>query len=128
MEIRIAISDQEIGACYAIMKQLRPHLREKDFVSTIRNRLPPEYRLAYVEVDGRPVAAAGYRVTQKLSVGKFLHVDDLVTDESSRSKGHGASLLTWLRGEARAHGCGRILIKELNAVRQRSPSLMTLSP
>jgi GNAT superfamily N-acetyltransferase len=51
------------------------------------------------------VAVAGYRVTYKLSAGRFLHIDDLVTDGSVRSQGHGAQLLAWLRTLARTEGC-----------------------
>ena len=108
MSINITASDQEILACFAIMKQLRPHPKAEDFVSKVRTHLPAEYRLAYVEVDDRPVAVAGYRVTEKLSRGKVLHIDDLVTDEASRSQGHGASLLAWFCAEARALGCGSV--------------------
>jgi GNAT superfamily N-acetyltransferase len=34
-----------------------------------------------------------------------LYVDDLVTDESHRSKGYGQRLLKWLFNEARDAGC-----------------------
>jgi GNAT superfamily N-acetyltransferase len=105
MVIRIAESDEEVAACFPVMRQLRPHLEADEFVSMIRKRMPADYKLAYVEVDGRPVAIAGYRITEKLSTGRFLHVDDLVTDEASRSKGYGARLLEWLRDQARAAAC-----------------------
>ena len=108
MDIKIATTDQEIRACFAIMQQLRPHLKAGEFVSKVRNDLPAAYRLAYAEVDGRPLAVAGYCVTEKLSAGKFLQVDDLVTHEPARSRGHGAKLLAWLQAEARAHGCGSV--------------------
>jgi GNAT superfamily N-acetyltransferase len=34
-----------------------------------------------------------------------LYVDDLVTDETIRSKGYGKQLLDWLIAEARRTGC-----------------------
>lgn len=105
--IRIAATDEEIGSCFPIMSQLRPHLTGDAFAAAVR-RLPGEYRLAYVEVDGRPVAVAGYRITETLSAGRFLHIDDLVTDAASRSKGYGKALLRWLRDHARAMSCGSV--------------------
>ena len=33
-------------------------------------------------------------------MGKNLYVDDLVTREACRSKGHGKALIDWLRNEA----------------------------
>jgi GNAT superfamily N-acetyltransferase len=50
-------------------------------------------------------AVAGYRYYDKLFSGRNLYVDDLVTDASRRSRGHGAALLQWLADEAKRHGC-----------------------
>jgi GNAT superfamily N-acetyltransferase len=105
MTIRIATSDEEIAGCFPVMRQLRPHLIEATFVARIRELMAAGYKLAYLIADGRPVAVAGYRIEDKLSTGTFLFVDDLVTDESARSQGHGASMLAWLREQARAAGC-----------------------
>jgi GNAT superfamily N-acetyltransferase len=90
------------------LRQLRPHLTEEQFVGRIRQLMSGGYRLAYLMSDGRPVAVAGYRIADKLSAGRFLFVDDLVTDEAARSKGHGARLLAWLREQARAEGCPQL--------------------
>ena len=105
MSILVATSDEEIAACFPVMKQLRPHLTPEEFVLRVRKQMSAGYKLVYFLSDRRLVAVAGYRVANKLSAGKFLFVDDLVTDETARSKGYGARLLTWLRGQARAEKC-----------------------
>jgi GNAT superfamily N-acetyltransferase len=105
MSIRIATSDEDIAACFLVMVQLRPHLKPQEFVTRIRRQMESGYRLTLYDVADRPVAIAGFRVSEKLSAGKFLFVDDLVTDETSRSKGYGAESLAWLRAQARAEGC-----------------------
>ncbi|HXV77461.1 MAG TPA: GNAT family N-acetyltransferase, partial [Candidatus Polarisedimenticolaceae bacterium] len=67
------------------------------------------YRLAYCEDgDGTVVAVAGFRVSENLAWGKFLYVDDLVTDATRRSGGHGAGLLAWLRRTAVDAGCAEL--------------------
>ena len=43
-----------------------------------------------------------------LAVGKHIYVDDLVTDATTRSKGHGKLLLDWLKVEAVRLGCVRL--------------------
>jgi GNAT superfamily N-acetyltransferase len=108
--IHLATTDWQIRECYPVMVQLRAHLKADDFVETIRRMERIGYRLAFVESDHRPVAVAGYRISQKLSAGRFLYVDDLVTDEAHRSKGHGSRLLTWLIEQARAAGCAKVLL------------------
>ena len=106
MSIRVAATDAEILACHGVMVGLRPHVPRETFVERVRRQAKDGYRLAYVEEGGRPVAAAGYRVLENLAWGRFLYVDDLVTDEKLRSKGHGQRLLDWLVAEARREGCG----------------------
>lgn len=67
------------------------------------------YRLAVVEEDDTGVVAvAGFRIGESLSWGRFLYVDDLVTSETHRSRGHGARLLSWLRDYAIAEGCQQL--------------------
>jgi GNAT superfamily N-acetyltransferase len=51
---------------------------------------------------------AGYRVGENLAWGKFLYIDDLVTDDSERSRGCGRALLAWLREEAQRQGCAQL--------------------
>ena len=53
---------------------------------------------------------AGYRFMQMLHAGKVLYVDDLVTDESSRSKGHGKALFHWLAEQAKEAGCNKFTL------------------
>lgn len=103
--VRIAETDAEILACHAVMSELRPHVAKDTFVERVRRQEKDGYRLAYVAEEGRPVAAAGYRILENLAWGRFLYVDDLVTDEKLRSLGHGRALFDWLVAEARRVGC-----------------------
>lgn len=105
MTIALAASDADIHRCFAVMVQLRPHLVAAEFVAQVRRMQADGYRLAFLEADGAVRAVAGYRTYEKLFSGKNLYVDDLVTDTTQRSRGHGASLLRWLADEARRLGC-----------------------
>lgn len=107
MRIRLAATDAEIAACHPVMRELRPKYDDQTrFVARIREQQETGYRLAFREdEDGRPVAAAGFRVGENLAWGRFLYVDDLVTLPDARSKGHGRALLEWLRARAREEGC-----------------------
>ncbi len=101
-----AETDSEIAACFPVMVQLRPHLRSDDFVTTVRRMMKEGFLLARrVDANGAVRAVAGYRIQEKLYSGRTLYVDDLITDQASRSQGHGAALLQWLVAEARTAGC-----------------------
>lgn len=105
MDIRIATTDAEIADCFPVMRELRPHIAENQFISRIRNQIKSGYRLAFVQVTGSVVAVAGFRVGENLAWGHFLYVDDLVTHPAYRSKGYGAKLLSWLKEYAAKEGC-----------------------
>jgi len=105
MNIHIATTDSEIVACYPVMRELRPHIAEGQFLSRVRRQENAGYRLAFVQEPDSVVAVAGFRVGENLAWGRFLYVDDLVTHPAHRSKGHGAKLLSWLREYAAKEGC-----------------------
>ena len=105
IHIAIAESDADILRCFPVMAQLRPHLVEAEFVTRVRRMHREGFLLARLEEDGAVGAVAGYRFHEKLFSGRTLYVDDLVSDGTGRSRGHGARLLAWLADQARAHDC-----------------------
>src|SRR5437763_1457492 len=108
MSVISAQTDSDIQECWPVMAQLRPHLEEKDFVSVVRQQFAGGYQMAFIRRKRKAAAVAGFRVLQNLYSGRFCYVDDLVTDEQSRSQGLGAELLEWLCEYARAEGCNRL--------------------
>ena len=100
-----AETDEAILACREVMAELRPQAANGDFLKTVRALESEGLRLACVRDGGRVVAVAGYRISTNLFCGKHLYVDDLVTTDSLRSKGHGRALLAWLRALAMEKGC-----------------------
>ncbi len=108
MNIRIATTDTEIAACYPVMRELRPHIEEKQFLFRVRSQERAGYRLAYVQEHDGVVAVAGFRVGDNLAWGHFLYIDDLVTLPGHRTKGHGTKLLSWLKEQAAIEGCAQM--------------------
>ena len=107
-KIHIASKEDEIRACYPVMVQLRSHLTEQAFVSKVLSQMDDGYRLVYLIIDDRISACAGYRIGTNLAWGKYLYVDDLITDESRRSKGLGKTLFNWLLEQAKQNGCAQL--------------------
>ncbi|MFI5358293.1 MAG: GNAT family N-acetyltransferase [Opitutales bacterium] len=105
IRIANAESDADILRCFPVMAQLRPHLVEAEFVTRVRRMQGEGFHLARLEEHGGVCAVAGYRFHEKLFSGRTLYVDDLVSDATRRSRGHGARLLAWLAGQARARNC-----------------------
>jgi GNAT superfamily N-acetyltransferase len=108
MDIQLANTDSEIAACYAVMRELRPHIAESDFLPQVRRQQRSGYRVAFVRGERGAVAVAGFRIGENLAWGRFLYVDDLVTLPAERSHGHGGRLLSWLREHAVKEGCEQL--------------------
>ena len=101
--IALAETDSEILRCYPVLLQLRPHLKEKEFLPRVRAMRKESYRLAFLTDHENTVrSVAGYRTLNLLFSGKTLYVDDLVTDSAVRSHGYGDHLIDWLVARARA--------------------------
>lgn len=106
MTLIIAQTDEEIASTYPLMKQLRPHLEEGTYVSKIKQlQLNYGYVLIAIIEDGIAKAAAGYKICDSLAWGKYLYVDDLITDQESRSRGFAKQLFDWLDEEVQRNQC-----------------------
>lgn len=103
--VTVAETDADIVRCFGVMKNLRPHVLETEFVARVRAQQAQGYRLACLVDEGAVVAVGGFRVMEMLATGRTMYVDDLVTDEAQRSRGYGKTMLEWLQGYARDAGC-----------------------
>jgi GNAT superfamily N-acetyltransferase len=109
--IYLAESDLDIARCFPVLRQLRPHLIENEFVPRIRRMSAEKYQLAFLtDVGGTVRSVAGFRLMEMLYAGQMLYVDDLITDAASRSQGHGERLFDWLVERARALGCDELAL------------------
>lgn len=107
-DIRIAETDDEIWQTFELMGQLHPNVLELgsgylEYVKELRAEVG--YQLASFWENERPICVAGFRLCRNLGWGKYLYVDDLVTDKRHRSKGAGKHMLNWLIDHARHEHC-----------------------
>ncbi len=101
----------DVGACHAVMLQLRPHLKDADsFIRQVMRQREDGYRLSAARYEGRVVGAIGYRLQENLLYGRFVFVDDLVVDEEFRRHGVGAKLLAVARAYAQETGCRQFVL------------------
>ena len=108
LEIKKMETDEEIQASFGVMSQLRPHLNEDEFVNIVHQQFKDGYQLAAVLAENSVVALSGFRILQNLAWGKFLYVDDLITDQHHRANGLGKFLVSWLKDEAAKHNCNQL--------------------
>jgi GNAT superfamily N-acetyltransferase len=109
IEVAHAETDADIAATFDVMHQLRPHLERDGYVARVRQLMASDgLRLLALRDGGVVRAVATYRLMDMLYRGRLMYVDDLVTDETVRSRGYGARLVERLCEEAKALGCNEI--------------------
>lgn len=102
MTILHATTPDQIRRVYAVMRELRPHLSEDQFVEQVERQMREfGYTLIYIEESGQALAAAGYRRTEMLHWGKVLYIDDLVTAQAARGRGCADHLFNFIVDHAR---------------------------
>lgn len=105
MLIYISKSKSDIEKCFPVMVQLRTKLTKKEFIERVENQQKLGYKLVFVQDNHKVVACAGFRIMSSLVYGKFLYIDDLITDNENRSKGYGDKLFDWLIEFAKKENC-----------------------
>jgi ribosomal protein S18 acetylase RimI-like enzyme len=109
-DVRV-VGEADIAACYVLMRALRPQLTSQaEFIERWRRQSEQGYAILALWRAQRPVSLAGFRLQENFVHGRFLYVDDLVTEESERRCGHGALLLDRLKAEGRARGCRKLVL------------------
>lgn len=120
--LRHADSAADLQACWPVMRQLRPHLRDaQDMAERMQRMREHSYRVLAVWQGDEAIALAGYRLQENLVYGRFLYVDDLVTLEGKRGGQWGARLLDETTRIAEEAGCAKLVLDTglTNALAQR---------
>ncbi len=98
-----------LGRAERVHRQLRPHL-PPDYVAKMQAVFADGGRML-VAADGEQVTGvAVWRHYENTADGRFVYVDDLVTDELRRSTGVGRALLAWMQTEAKRLGCDKLTL------------------
>jgi GNAT superfamily N-acetyltransferase len=101
----LAVDDPRMPEALGVLAQLRPKLTLEQWRQIYAEGHPQGLRFTVVQEGGAIVAVAGWRLVACTTAGRRLYIDDLVTDSSARSSGHGKLLLTELEQRARDAGC-----------------------
>ena len=111
LSFRLVDDDEAVLSLYPLIVQLRPLLASpEDWLSRWRRQSEEGYRLLSLYEGQEAISLAGFRVQENLVQGRFLYVDDLVTDTKVRGQGHGERLIQHLFHHAASLGCTKLLL------------------
>ncbi|SHM70831.1 GNAT family N-acetyltransferase [Phytopseudomonas punonensis] len=98
-------------ACFAVMRELRPHLPDADtFVAQVQRQASQGYRLLAAWRGDQVVGLAGYRLQENTLYGRFVYIDDLIVLPSEQRGGVGCLLIDAVRREAIAGGYTHLVL------------------
>ncbi|MBL4930376.1 GNAT family N-acetyltransferase [Clostridium paridis] len=103
--IREILNKEEMLKAFKVMKQLRPHLDEKEYFKLTEDMKKEGYKLFGLFIEEKIVAITGFIKLTNLYYGKHVWVYDLVTDENERSKKYGETLLSYVAKWAKENDC-----------------------
>ncbi|WP_394217691.1 GNAT family N-acetyltransferase [Halobacillus trueperi] len=108
IELRTA---EEIKSAYPVMRELRSHLSEEQYVELVQEAMDVDrYHLFALYAGEEMVAVTGFKEMTTLYYGRFVWVCDLVTSSTHRSQGYGEELLTFVEDWAQEHGMESIAL------------------
>jgi GNAT superfamily N-acetyltransferase len=108
------------GALVAdVLHELRPHRPVDQIPALIDAQRADGYRVVGSFAGDSAVAAAGFRASTNLALGRAVYVDDLVTLPQARGAGHARALLEWVAAEAARLGCSHV---HLDSATHRHPA------
>ncbi|HVV98253.1 MAG TPA: GNAT family N-acetyltransferase [Rhodanobacteraceae bacterium] len=90
----------------SVHRQLRPQLPH-DYAAKMQRVFAQGARMCVAADGDRVVGIAVHRIFENTVDGVQMYVDDLVTEETSRSQGIGKALLEHLQQIARESGCAK---------------------
>ena len=97
--------EEEIGATYQIMQQLRTKINKESYIENVKKMINSEkkYTLfgAFSEKEKQCVAVIGFSYDFRLSVGKMIYIEDLVVDKNHQNLGIGRKLMNHVENIAR---------------------------
>ncbi len=109
-DLKELISFEEMKAQYFLLQQLNPRLLQDDYETMLPDMIRNGYRQVVVLENGTPVGMSGFWINTKLYCGKYIEMDNVVTNVTHRSKGIGKILCDWITQKGRAEGCRHILL------------------
>jgi GNAT superfamily N-acetyltransferase len=108
-QIKILKTKSDWKEAFPIMKQLRKHLDEEEFLQLVKEATENEsYKMVALYSQGQMVAVTGFMPMTTLYNGRSIWVCDLVTDSNHRSQGYGEILLTYIQNWAKENGYERV--------------------
>jgi GNAT superfamily N-acetyltransferase len=103
------VQPQWLARAEGLLRHLRPQL-PADYPTAMARVFASGGRMTVAAEGEAVVGVAVWRILENTVFGRFLYVDDLVTDQTRRSRGTGRALLSRCETLAWKAGCARVVL------------------
>ncbi len=100
----------EMEQSFDILKELYPTISFSNYVQTLKEIIPHNYKQIVIYDDETIVGLSGYWIAKKIWCGKYLEMDNVIVKESHRSKGIGKIMTDHLKKIAESEKCNMLAL------------------
>ena len=101
---------EELPLILPLIERHNPRIDPAELRRRLEAMIPHGYHCIAAFDGGRIVGVAGYWLGARFYCGEYMDVDNVVVDESIRSRGIGLKLMEWLHAKARELGCKVVML------------------
>jgi GNAT superfamily N-acetyltransferase len=105
MLVRELVDKEEMLKYLPVLKELYPSLTAEEYSRELDEMLPCRYGQVAAFEEDECVAICGFWIGNKLWIGKYLELDNIVVRESHRSQGVGKLMFDFLERKAFEQQC-----------------------
>jgi GNAT superfamily N-acetyltransferase len=110
MLIKEIFTAEEMLQQLPLLQQLYPDMTKEKYETLLRDMIPHGYSQVVVLDGDKCVGLSGIWFNTKLWTGKYIELDNVVTDKNHRSKGVGKLINYFAAGKAKQLGCRYIVL------------------
>ncbi len=110
MQLKEIFTPEEMLEHLSLVQQLYPDLTKQKYATMLRDMIPNNYSQVVVFENEKAIALSGIWVNTKLWTGKYIELDNVVTDKNHRSKGAGKMINDFAAEKAKQLGCTCIVL------------------
>jgi len=100
----------ELPLILPLIEAHNPKIPPAELRCSLEAMIPKGYHCIAAFDGDTIIGVAGYWLIHRFYSGEYMDVDNVVVDETLRSRGTGAALMAWLEDHARRLGCRSIML------------------
>lgn len=108
--VKELLNKEDLLKGFSLIKQLGASLVEETYLGLIEEMKKEGYKMFGLYEGEEVVSIAGVSKLRSLQYGKYVCVNELVTDVNERSKGYGQTLLSFVNQWAKENGCDVVIL------------------